>query len=143
MLHMLNKIVSRDILKLFLIRQCSLSSDNVKYALEKVLHEALRSPLLVDMIEILRKSRGPKILLTASLDLIAKNFLFLGFQLVIGSKFQCDEKKCFTLTDIYGKKHKILEVISKYCKKIIIIEDSPEPQYYFLRNIKIFRVVCK
>jgi hypothetical protein len=136
----LNKVLTRDIYKLILLRACIRCNRNsLKSVIDEVYREALRN-LNLALVKAVSQVSGLKILLTASLDVIAKKFNTLGFNIVIGSVSECRDGKIWCSIDLYRKKHKILKVFLKYCDEITIIEDSPEPQYCMLNNVRVLRV---
>ena len=94
---------------------------------------------LIDKLKKVRREGHVLILLTASLDVIAKNFRDLGFDIVIGSKTYYRNERFSRLWDLYHRKHKIIKILKKYSKEIIVIEDKPEPEYYSIPGVKVIK----
>jgi len=142
-LALLSRKLNKDLYKLILLRYCLNRCINLdlENATKSLYYEVRKSKLNVSLLNTIKKTGGLKILLTASIDIVANKFKDLGFDLVISSVVKCGETRPFSLLDLYGKKHVILSHLLKYCGKLLIIEDSPEPQYYELQGIKVFRVV--
>lgn len=136
----LNRVLTRDIYKLLLLKTCIEHSEaHLDNAINEVYHEALKN-LNPALAKIIPQVNEPKILLTASLDIIAKKFASLGFDLVISSISERGNGKIWCSIDLYQKKHIILRTLLKCCGEVIIIEDMPEPQYYTLNNVRVIRV---
>jgi hypothetical protein len=136
----LNKIVTRDVYKLLLLNMCIRCDEGSLNKLAgKAYYEALNY-LNTSLVKMLLHVNALKVLLTASIDVIAKRFSILGFDIVISSVTKCKDGKVWLLLDLYRKKHKVLEMLLKYCEKIIVFEDLPEQQYYRLSNVKVLKV---
>jgi len=139
---LLNRVLKRDLFKFIMLKLCMRSFDEKKVRLyaqkyyQKYLLKHLNAPLLA----FLRTRKGLKILLTASIDFIANNFKELGFNVVLSTKSFFREGRYFTILDLYGKKGRLLHVISKYFDKIVIFDDAPERSFYELNNVVIVKI---
>jgi phosphoserine phosphatase len=135
----LNKFFKRDIYKFLLVLLCIkgtpqklLREYSIKYY-SQIGKKCINHLLLKRITSLTWK----KILITASLDIIAENFKSLGFDALIASKTSYKKERLHSFTDLYGKKHKIIQAFKKQYKEIIIIEDSPEKEYYKIGNVRI------
>jgi len=138
---LLNRALDRDVYKLLVLKLCLRAcNDSLGRAVLEVYHRALKT-LNKDLLKAIWRLNTFKILLTASVDIVAKRFRNLGFGLMISSKIECREGRLYNLVDLYSKKHVIVKRLLKYCDRIYIIEDSPEPQYEELENTRVFRVI--
>jgi len=133
---LLNRIVKRDVYKLLLTRTCLKNCEMLDEIAEKVYFDSLKV-FNIHIFKAALSTNAMKILLTASIDSIAKKFYDLGFDMVISSNIKCRNGELHELIDLYGKKHIILQQLLKYCDKILVIEDNPEPQYRTLKDIKV------
>jgi phosphoserine phosphatase len=89
-----------------------------------------------NILSLLKNFQGRKFLVTASLDLIAEKFKILGFDSVISSKMLYKNGKFYRLFDLYGRKHVVISKILAQFERLIIIDDSPEPELYTMgRNV--------
>lgn len=135
----LNKIVAKDVYKVLLLNMCSRCDESSLDKLaSKAYHEALNY-LNISLVKALLRVNALKVLLTASIDVIAKRFSTLGFDIVISSATKYKGGKVWLLLDLYRNKYKVLEMLLKYCEKIVLFEDSPEHQYYRLSNVKVLK----
>ena len=140
---LMNKMLNRDLYKLMLLRTCfkKCREPVLDDVIETIYREIEKSGLNNSLLKILEKADGIKILLTASIDDIAKKFSRFSFDLVISSVIECREEELYSFLDLYKRKHVILKHLLKYCNKIFIIEDSPEPQYKSLERVKVIQVI--
>lgn len=99
--------------------------------------------LNIMLLDLLKRVKCKKILLTSSIDVIAEPFKTLGFDFVISSKTYYKDGKFIRVKDLYGKKHKIIEALSKYFCSMLIIEDEPEPEYMGIEGVKVIKVLHK
>jgi len=136
---LLNKFLKRDIYKFLLVLLCIkgmpeklLREYSIKYY-NQIGKKCINYSLLGCITSLISK----KILITASLDIIAENFKSLGFDAIIASKTYYKKGRLHSFTDLYGKKHRIVQAFKKQYKEIIIIEDSPEQEYYKIDNVRI------
>ena len=142
----LNKLFKRiDIHKNIVVYLCLTGKPKVllkKYSrkLYSLLKRTHLNNSLIDELKEFKKKGYMLILLTASLDIIAKNFKDLGFDVVIGSRTYYRDNKFHRLWDLYHKKHKIVEILKRYCKEIVVIEDDPEPEYYSIPGVQVVKI---
>jgi phosphoserine phosphatase len=137
----LNKFLKRDIYKFLLVLLC------IKGMREKLLQERSieyynqigKKYVNYSLLKYITSLPSQKILLTASLDIVAKNFKNLGFDIIIASRTYYKKGRLHSFFDLFGKKHKIVQILKKHYKEIIIIEDSPEQEYYEIDNVKILK----
>jgi len=136
-INFLNHILKRDVYKMLMTKLCisSFSRMELEYY-SKICYKVFVTRYLNHaLVAFLHKKSGvPKILLTASLDFIADNFKELGFNLVISSKTYFKNEIYHSLFDLHGRKSSLLQIISKYFDEVIVIDDSPEPEFYNLRD---------
>jgi hypothetical protein len=136
----LNRVLAKDVYKVMLLNMCiRCDKDSLNNIANKAYRKALKH-LNISLMKILSRVNALRVLLTASIDIIAKRFTALGFDIVISSVTGCKDGKMWLILDLYRKKHKILKILLKYCNKIIVVEDSPERQYYTLNNMKVLKV---
>ncbi|MEM4452795.1 MAG: hypothetical protein QW182_06295 [Thermosphaera sp.] len=139
-LLLLNMIFKRDFYKLMMIMICI--KGRKKRELEcyaKIYYEMIKKNWSKyysgDVLNLLQtETYKAKVLLTASLDFIANNFKELGFDLVIASKTLYKNKRFQSFFDLYGRKSRIVKILSKHFNKILIIDDDPEPTLYTLNK---------
>ena len=143
----LNKLFKRiDVYKNTIVYLCLMRKPKVlleEYS-RKLYNSLKRTHLnysLIDRLREIKRKGYVMILLTASLDIIAENFKDLGFDMVIGSRTYYRGNKFHRLRDLYQRKHRIIEILKRYYKKIIIIEDDPEPEYYLIPSVQVVRVI--
>jgi phosphoserine phosphatase len=136
----LNRILERDVYKAILLNMCIRHDENsFNNVVDKTYYEALNH-LNASLVKMISRVNALKVLLTASIDIIAKRFAALGFDIVISSITEHRNGRVWCILDLYRKKHKILKILLKYCDKIIVVEDSPEPQYYVLNDVKVLKI---
>ncbi|EMR74265.1 hypothetical protein MCGE09_00425 [Thaumarchaeota archaeon SCGC AB-539-E09] len=87
-----------------------------------------------EVLSLLDNVHSQTILLSASLDIIVRNFKELGFDIVVGSQTNYKGEKFNSYSDLYNKKYMQLKVFLKYFDRIVIIDDSPEPEFYSMSN---------
>ena len=143
----LNKFFKRDVYKFLLVFLC------VKGVPEKLLrkysveyyNQLGKKCINYSLLKCITSLKSKKILITASLDFIAENFKGLGFDALIASKTYYKKGRLHSFADLYGKKHKIIQAFKKQYKEIIVIEDSPEQEYYEIDNVTVLspmRIYC-
>lgn len=147
-LTLLNKILSLDVYKQMLLILCirgetkqkldELSKKYFKHILGRK-----NEHINILLLNLLGGVKCKKILLTASLGIIARYFKGLGFDLVIGTNICYRNNKFYRIQDLYRNKHKVIKIFSKYFDRIIVIEDSPEPEYAKVEGIKVIKVLHK
>jgi hypothetical protein len=136
----LNKLFKKDVYKVLLVLLCIkgkpkelLQRYSRKYYTYIEKNDRYINRALMEYLANFHK----KILITASLDIVAENFKDLGFNIIVSSKTYYKNGKFQYFVDLYGKKHEFLQYLSKRYNKIIVIEDSPEQEYYKIDNVKI------
>lgn len=133
-LVLLNRIIKKDVYKIILVLLCI--GGMCKEALERYAREYYLSNRNYNkrILFLLRKFHGQKILLSASLDLIVEKFKTLGFDCTIGSKMLYKKNRFYWFLDLYGRKHIIIKHLleNHHFDKLIIIDDSPEQEFYSL-----------
>jgi len=87
-----------------------------------------------ELLHVINNYKGKKILLSASLEILVNCFLKMGFDYAISSKMYYQKDKFKNFSDLYGKKHILIEELSKKFKNIIVIDDSPESEFFLLQN---------
>lgn len=147
-LTLLNKVLGSDMYKQMLLTFCikRKAKQELDALSERYFKHLLRHKNGYVNILLLNSLKGvkcKKILLTASIDIIAEHFKKLGFDLVIGTNICYRNNKFYRIQDLYRNKHKVIEMLSKYFDKIIVIEDSPEPEYAKIKGVKVIKVLHK
>lgn len=144
-LALLNKVLGSDVYKQLLLIICAkkktreeLKSWSKAY-FEHILTHRDRH-LNITLLNFLKNAKCKKILLTSSIDIIAKRFKELGFDSVVCSKICYKDGKFIGIQDLYSKKHKVIEALSEYFDEILLIEDAPEPENASIKGVKIIKV---
>ena len=139
-----NRLLKTDIYKQLLVTYCfkNVSEQCLRNSARTYFNYILRHRdryLNQSVLEILLRQDDTttKMLLTASLSIIAEQFKELGFDLVISSKTFFKNGKYSGMFDIFMKKHRILGCFSKYFDQIIIFDDDPEPEYNNIKNTEV------
>jgi len=138
----LSRILKKDLFKFVMVNLCIKDFDEKEIKLRAQIYyrKYTLKHLNVPLISFLQTRKGPKILLTASIDLIADNFKELGFDIVVSTKsFFRDGRYC-TILDLYGKKDLLLRVISRYFNRVIVFDDAPQQSFYKLKNVIVVKL---
>ena len=138
-LLLLNAIIKRDIYKFTLVMMCIKGWNQRKLKqLARVYYEKIikgKSSMYFNdiLLSFLHRMRNvPKILLTASLDIIAENFKDLSFDIIVSSESYIKDGKLSSFHDLYRRKNLILKILLKYFDKVVVFDDNPEPEFYVL-----------
>jgi phosphoserine phosphatase len=143
----LNRFLERDIYKFLLVLLC------IKGMPEKLLRKRSieyysqigKKYINYQLLKYVTSLPLKKILVTASLDIIAENFKNFGFDIIIASRTYYKKGKLHRFVDLFGRKHAIVQHLKRHYKEIIIIEDSPEQKYYEIDNVRVLspRNICQ
>jgi len=139
---LLNRVLKRDLFKFIMMKLCMRGFDEKRIELytRKYYRRYLLKHLNAPLLAFLRIRKGLKILLTASIDFIADSFKELGFDVVLSTKSFFRENRYYTILDLYSKKSRLLQVISKYFDKVIVFDDTPEQSFYRLNNVVVVKI---
>ena len=143
---LLNKLFRKDFYKFLLVMLCV--KGKYKKLLEKyskiyynyLVRNNYLNHEIINLVKSIIEPNDVIVLLTASLDIIAENFRNIGFNIIIASKTYYRKNKFHYFTDLYGRKYKLLHFFNRHFNDIVVIEDSPEPEYYKVNDINIIRV---
>lgn len=145
-ISLLNTILRRDLYKFLLAAICvkQFKQRDLGY-FAKVYYKLLKANsdkyLNRKILKLLQKDiNAYKILLTASLDLIANNFKELGFDMIISTKSYYRNERLISFTDLYRRKNNILKILLKHFNKAIVVDDDPEPNLFVNSKVRIIRV---
>jgi len=136
-LLLLNRISRRDIYKTMLVLLClfGISKEMLEHHARTYFDKSKEKwDYNRDVLSFLKNFQGKKILLSASLDVIVKNFKELGYDYTIGSKMLYKNDRFYWLSDLHGRKHAKVKQLLEHFDKLIIIDDSPEQEFYSMSN---------
>lgn len=144
-LLLLNKVFGSDVFKQLLLLSILWFEKRAKEELKELSktyfkYLVSRRSINQSLLNFLKKLDCKKILLTASIDVIAEPFKELGFDIVIGSRIYYYNNIPVKILDLFGRKHKVISNLNKYFDEILVFDDSPEPQYKIIRGVKVIRV---
>lgn len=136
----LGSILKRDFAKLLLIKFIMYGipkTDIEKFSklfFKKIMENGRINLQLISLIQNMRKKEAQKlitILLTASLDVIAKEFKSLGFDYVIGSPTYYEDGKFVGFSDLYRRKREVVRTFfsNQIFERIIIFDDTPDKEF--------------
>jgi hypothetical protein len=144
----LNKIVDSDVYKQALLMLCVGKETKAKldeysrtYTNFLLRHKNLY--FNIQLLEYLDSINQKKILLTSSIDMVAAHLGQLGFDKVISSEMCFRNNRLLCLHDLYHRKHKVIRKFSDCFAEMLIIEDTPEPQYFEIKGLSVLRVFFK
>ncbi|PUA31624.1 MAG: hypothetical protein B7O98_08990 [Zestosphaera tikiterensis] len=138
----LNHILRRDLFKFIMMKLCvrNFGEKEIKLYAQAYYRKYIPKHLNTSLTVFLQTQKGLKVLLTASIDLIADNLKELGFDIIISTKSFFKKGRYYTILDLYGKKGCLLQVVSKYFSKIIVFDDAPEQSFYKLNNVVVVKI---